>query len=165
MLDHAYKAPLANIKIERQGRPARLLISGRSGTQYIAMVAKLVYSYSGAHVLESYCKGSSISDTNWLWYPSHPNKQTKFSISWMELISGDKDNNAERYKLRIEDKRIYILRHPKWQHWSKVPVLTLPWQLFSIFFLLLGFMAKYLTSRSILNGILNPNPKIWYEEN
>ena len=66
LLDHAYKAPLANIKIERQRRPARLLISGRSGTQYIAMVAKLVYSYSGAHVLESYCKGSSISDTNWL---------------------------------------------------------------------------------------------------
>ena len=32
------------------------------------MVTKLVCSYCGAHLLESYCKESSISDTNWLGY-------------------------------------------------------------------------------------------------
>ena len=45
-LDQTYlypdEASLENIKIERQRRPAKLLISGRSGTQYVAMVTKLV---------------------------------------------------------------------------------------------------------------------------
>ena len=53
-----------NIKIEGQRRPAKSLISGRSGTQYVAMVTKLVCSYCGAHLLESYCKESSISHTS-----------------------------------------------------------------------------------------------------
>ena len=68
--DHADEAPLANIKMERQRWPAKPLISGRSGTQYVAMVTKLVCSYYGAHLLESYCKESSISDTNFLGYLS-----------------------------------------------------------------------------------------------
>ena len=57
---------LGNIKIERQRWPANPLISGTSGTQYVAMVTKLVSSYCGAHLVEFYCKKSSISDTNWL---------------------------------------------------------------------------------------------------
>ena len=45
-----------------------LLILRRSGTQYVAMVTKLVSSNCGAHLAESYCKESNISDTNWLRY-------------------------------------------------------------------------------------------------
>ena len=44
------------------------LILGRSGTQYVAMVTKLLSSYCGAPFVESYCKESNISDTNWLRY-------------------------------------------------------------------------------------------------
>ena len=42
------------------------LTLGRSGTQYVAMVTKLLSSYYGAPLVESYCKESDISDTNWL---------------------------------------------------------------------------------------------------
>ena len=41
---------------------------GRSGTLYVAMVTELLSSYSRAHLIESYCKVSNISDTNWLRY-------------------------------------------------------------------------------------------------
>ena len=41
-----------------------------SGTKYVAMVTKLSSSYCGAHLEESYCKESNISDSNWLRYPS-----------------------------------------------------------------------------------------------
>ena len=41
---------------------------GRSGTQYVAMVTELLSSYWRAHLVESYCKVSNISDTNWLRY-------------------------------------------------------------------------------------------------
>ena len=48
------------------------LILGRSGTQYAAMVTKLLHSYRRAqkicHLLESYCKESNISDRNWPIY-------------------------------------------------------------------------------------------------
>ena len=44
------------------------LILGRSGTQYVAMVTKLLNSYCGAHLVESYYKESNISDPNWLRY-------------------------------------------------------------------------------------------------
>ena len=44
------------------------LILGRSETQYVAMVTKLLSSIRGVH-LESCCKESNISDTNWLRYP------------------------------------------------------------------------------------------------
>ena len=45
------------------------LILGRSETQYVAMVTKLLSSYCGIPLVESYCKESNISDTNWLRYP------------------------------------------------------------------------------------------------
>ena len=49
---------------------------GRSGTQHVAMVTELLSSYWRAHLVESYCKVSNISDTNWLRYlfPSYFNK-------------------------------------------------------------------------------------------
>ena len=42
--------------------------TGKSGTQYVAMVTELLSSYWRAHLVESYCKVSDISDTNWLRY-------------------------------------------------------------------------------------------------
>ena len=67
-LDHADEASLGNIKTESQRQPAELLISGRCGTQFVAMIIKLVYPYCGMHIVVSYCKESSISVTNWLKY-------------------------------------------------------------------------------------------------
>ena len=48
----------------------KLLIWGKSGTQYVAIiiVTELLSSYCGAHLVESYCQESNISDTNWLRY-------------------------------------------------------------------------------------------------
>ena len=40
---------------------------GRSGT-HVAMVTELLSSYWRAHLVESYCKVSNISDSNWLRY-------------------------------------------------------------------------------------------------
>ena len=68
LLDHAYEVLLANIKMECQRWPEKLLIWGRSGTQYDAMVTELLSSYCGEHLVESYCKKSKISDANWLRY-------------------------------------------------------------------------------------------------
>ena len=41
---------------------------GRSGTQYVAMVTELLCLYRRAYLVESCCKVSNISDTNWLRY-------------------------------------------------------------------------------------------------
>ena len=68
LVDHAYEVLLAIIKMECQRWPEKLLIWGRSGTQYVAMVTKLLGSYCGAHLVESYCKESHIYVTNWLRY-------------------------------------------------------------------------------------------------
>ena len=46
----------------------KLLISGRSGTQYVAMVRKLVYSHCAVDVVESHSKESGNSDSNGLVY-------------------------------------------------------------------------------------------------
>jgi len=45
---------------------------GRTGTQYVAMVIKLLSSYCGAHLVESYYRETNIFDTNWLRYLFHP---------------------------------------------------------------------------------------------
>jgi len=70
LIGHADETLLPNIKMECQRWPKNPLMSGRFGTQYVAMVTKLLRSYCGAkkicHLLESYCKESNISDTNWL---------------------------------------------------------------------------------------------------
>jgi len=70
LLDHAYEAPLANIKMECQRWPEKPLILGRSGAQYVAMVTKLLSSYCRAHLAGSSCRESNISDANWLRYLS-----------------------------------------------------------------------------------------------
>ena len=57
-LDHEHKAPFADMKMEHQ----------RSGTQFVAMVTKLVSSHCEAHLVESYCNEANISDTTWLRY-------------------------------------------------------------------------------------------------
>ena len=41
LLDQAYEAPFANMKMEHQKWPEMPFILGRSGTQYVAMVTKL----------------------------------------------------------------------------------------------------------------------------
>ena len=56
------------MKIERKGWLEIPLILERSGTQYAAMVTKLLSSNCGAHLVESYCKESNISDAYWLRY-------------------------------------------------------------------------------------------------
>ena len=56
------------MKMERQRWPEIPLILGRSGIYYVAIVTKLSSSNCGAHLVESYCKESNISDTNWLRY-------------------------------------------------------------------------------------------------
>ena len=68
LLDHVHEAPFANMKMGRQRWAEMPLISGRSRTQYVVMVTKLLRLNCGA-LVESYCKKSNISDTNWLRYP------------------------------------------------------------------------------------------------
>jgi len=46
-MDHTYKAPLANAKMECPRCPEKPLILGRSGIQYVAMVTKLLRPYCG----------------------------------------------------------------------------------------------------------------------
>ena len=45
-----------------------LVILGRSGTQYVAMVPKLLSSYCAAPLAEPYCKKSHITVANWPRY-------------------------------------------------------------------------------------------------
>ena len=52
LLNHADEALFANIKIEHQRWPAKPLISGRSGTQYVAMATILVSWYCEAHLVK-----------------------------------------------------------------------------------------------------------------
>ena len=41
---------------------------GLEPTMHVAMIAKLLSSHCGAHLLESCCEESNISDTKWLRY-------------------------------------------------------------------------------------------------
>ena len=63
LLDHAYEVLLANIKMQRQRWPEKLLIWGRSGTQYDAMVTELLSSHCGdcgENLVEDYCKNQQF---------------------------------------------------------------------------------------------------------
>ena len=78
------------------------------------MVTKLVYSYCGAHVVESYRKESSISDTNWLisfciiidlnWVEFTPyhlvicifKKETGISLEQKEIIENSQQHSSSR---------------------------------------------------------------------
>ena len=48
------------------------LMLGRSGTQYVAMVTRLLSLYRSTHLAEYYCQESNISDSTWLRYLSSP---------------------------------------------------------------------------------------------
>ena len=56
------------MKMECQRWPETPFIMWRSGTQYVAMVTELFKLNCEAHLLESYCKESNISDENWPSY-------------------------------------------------------------------------------------------------
>ena len=112
LLDHTYEAPLANIKMKRKSWPKKPLILGRSGTQYVAMVTKLLSSYCGAHLVESYCKESNIFDTNWLRYLC-PSFLIKISLSvWRHQLA-----NLHILKTLISLERREIFENSK-QHFS-----------------------------------------------
>jgi len=112
LLDHTYESPLANVKMERHRCPEKPLILGRSGTQYVAMVTKLLSSFFGAHSEESYCNESNISDTNWLRYlPS--SYLTKMWLSvWRHQLA-----NLHILKTWISLERKEIFENSK-QHFS-----------------------------------------------
>ena len=110
LLDHADEAPLGNIKIKRQWWPAKPLISGRSGTHYVAMVKMLISSYCEAHLVESFCKKSNISDTNWLSYLyssylikillsiwRHHLANLRFLKTWISLEQKERFENSKRH--------------------------------------------------------------------
>jgi len=61
-------APLAVNSIECLKWSEKPFILWRSGTQYVAVVTKVVSSYCRAPLVEPYCKTSNISDKNWLRY-------------------------------------------------------------------------------------------------
>ena len=50
-MNHAYEAQLANIKVECLRLSEKLLTIGRSETQYVAMVIKLLSSDCRAHLV------------------------------------------------------------------------------------------------------------------
>ena len=89
LLDHAYEVLLANVKMERQRQPEKLLIWGRSGTQFVAMVTELLCSYCGAHLVESYSQKSNISNTNWL---SHHLANLRISLERKEIFENSKQH-------------------------------------------------------------------------
>ena len=89
---------------------------GRSATQYVAMVTKLLSLYWRAHLVESYCKVSNISDTNWLRYlfPSYLNK-IWLSV-WRHHLA-----NLHILKTWISLERKEIFQNSK-QHFSALEV-------------------------------------------
>jgi len=64
MLD-ADDTPLAINNIECFKWSEKAFVSGRSGTQYVAMVTKTIHSYCRALLVEPYCKKSNIYEKNY----------------------------------------------------------------------------------------------------
>ena len=110
LLNHPYEVPFANIKMECKRWPKIRLMLGRPGTKYVAMVTKLFNSYWGALLVESRCKKSNISDSNWLrylflsylikilfrvwrhhWANLHTLK-TRISLKWEEIFGNSKQH-------------------------------------------------------------------------
>ena len=73
------------------------LILGRSGTQYVTMVTKLLSSNCGAHLVESYCNESNICDTNWLRY--------LFSSHFIKMLLGVWRHHEHEY---LWNKKRYL---------------------------------------------------------
>ena len=85
---------------------------GRSGTQYVAMVTELSSSYWRAHLVESYCKVSNISDTNWLRYLSSSYLNKIWLSVWRHQLG-----NLHILKTLISLERKEIFENSK-QHFS-----------------------------------------------
>ena len=60
LLDHVYEAPFVYMKMGRQRWPEMPFLGGRSGTQYVAMVTKLLSSSCGAHLEELTAKNQTF---------------------------------------------------------------------------------------------------------
>ena len=105
----------------RRRWPEMPLILGRSETQYVAMVTKLLSLYCGAHLVESYCKDSNISDTNW---PRYHHTWSKFGwlydiITWLICIFKKIEylwnkeifeNSKQNFTSRTDRLLVYILK-------------------------------------------------------
>ena len=85
---------------------------GRSGTQYVAMVTELLSSYWRAHWVESYCKVSNISETNWLRYLISSYLNTTWLSVWCHHLA-----NLHILKTWISLERKEIFENSK-QHFS-----------------------------------------------
>ena len=85
---------------------------GRSGTQYVAMVTKLLSSYWRAHLVESSCKVSNISDANWLRYLFSSYLNKIWLSVWCHHLA-----NLHILKTWISLERKEIFRNSK-QHFS-----------------------------------------------
>ena len=68
---------VSKYKMERQRWPEKLLLWGRSGTKFIAMVTAPLSLCCGAHWVEFYCQESNVSDSN-CWEVSLHHIWTKF---------------------------------------------------------------------------------------
>ena len=101
LLDHVFEAPFANMKMERQRWPEIPLILGRSGTQYVVMVTKLLSLHYGADLAESYWKESNISDTNW---PRYLFSSYLIKI-WLSLWCHHLEQKEERKKIFENSKQ------------------------------------------------------------
>ena len=85
---------------------------GRSGTQYVAMVTELLGSYRRAHLVESYCKVSNISDANWPRYLFSSYFNKIWLSVWRHHLA-----NLHILKTRISLERKEIFEKSK-QHFS-----------------------------------------------
>ena len=85
---------------------------GRSGTQYVAMVTELLSSYWRTHLVESYCKVSNISDTNWLRYLFSSYLNKIWLSVWRHHLA-----NLHILKTRISLQRKEIFENSK-RHFS-----------------------------------------------
>ena len=100
----------------------KLLKIGRYGTQYAAMVTELLSSYCWAHLLESYCKESNISDTNWLRYLFSSHLSKIWLSVWRHHLA-----NLHILKIWISLKRKEIFENSK-QHFSSHAVYLFMFQ-------------------------------------
>ena len=95
---------------------------GRSGTQYVAMVTELLSSYWRAHLVKSYCKVSSISDTNSLRYLFSSYLSKIWLRVWRHHLA-----NLHILKTWISLERKEIFEHSK-QHFSAHEVYVFMFQ-------------------------------------
>ena len=85
---------------------------GRPGTQYVAMVTGLLSSHWRAHLVESHCKVSNISDTNWLRYLSSSCLKKIWLSVWRHQLA-----HLHILKTWISPERKEIFENSK-QHFS-----------------------------------------------